>query len=93
MIAGVFLLSALTTIVGYLLVSGRLARKERSAAVRRVAGAEPASKSQRAGAPVLIEMAHEVRGVLATRLLERLRIRHALQVRLETAGLKWGAPG
>ena len=94
MIAGIFLLSALTAIVGYLLVSGRLARQERSVAVRRVTGASAtAAKPQRAAAPVLIGMAQEVRGVLAARLLERLRIRHALELRLETAGLKWRATG
>src|SRR5579864_8606662 len=95
MIASVFFLSTLTAIVGYLLVSGRLARKERFAAVRRISGREPVTaRPQRPPTtPVLLEMAHQVRGVLATRLLEHLRIRRALERRLETAGLKWGATG
>ena len=94
MIVSVFLLAAVTSVLGYLLFAGRLARKERSAAVHRVTGKERAQAGERpASGPALIEMAHQVRGLLATRLLERLRLKQAVERRLETAGLKWGAPG
>ena len=94
MILLIFLLAAVTSVVGYLLVAGRLVRKERSAAVRRVSGPGAVqTKLQRPSAPVLIEMANEVRGLMATRLLERLNVKQALEQRLETAGLKWGAAG
>ena len=90
MIVAVFLLSAVTTAVGYLLLSGRLARKERSVAVRRLMGKEP---SKRDGRPALIELNPHVRGPLATRLLNRLQLRPAAERLLETAGLKWGSSG
>lgn len=94
MIVVVFLLAALTSIVGYLLITGRLARKERSVAVRRVTGKEAArSESGRGGAPVLIELAHQARGSLGGRLLEKLRIKPSVERLLETAALKWSASG
>ncbi len=93
MIAAVFLISAAAAVFGYWLLAGRLMRQERSAAVRRVTGTEPVKAKARQNAPVLIEMAREVRGLLATRLLERLRLKEAVEQRLETAGLKWGSAG
>src|SRR5690242_4137886 len=94
MIAVVFLVVVMTSVLAYLLVSGRLATKERAVAVRRVTGREAAAQKSRAPeTPALIEMAREVRGVLATRVLERLRIRKGLEQRLEAAALKWGAAG
>ena len=93
MIVVLFLLAALTSIVGYLLITGRLARKERSVAVRRVTGKEAARASGRAAAPVLIELAHQARGTLSARLLEKLRVRPSIERLLETAALKWSAAG
>ena len=95
MIIWVFLLAAVTTVLGYWLLAGRLARKERSAAVTRVGGAgtvKPKAQAAPTG-PALIQMAHQMRGVLATRLLERLNIKESVERQLETAALKWGAPG
>jgi tight adherence protein B len=86
---------ALVSSVGcYLLVSRRLGRKERSAAVRRLMGKYlvKAELSPVSG-PLLMQMAGEVRGRLATHLLERLRLKQATERMLETADLKWGAPG
>jgi tight adherence protein B len=93
MIVIIFLLAAGTSVLGYGLLAGRLLRKERSEAVQRVAGAAPAKAKSQRQAPVLIEFVGEVRSLLATRLLERLRVKQALEQRLETADLKWGAPG
>jgi tight adherence protein B len=94
MIAAVFLLALGSSIGGYWLVTGRLAHRERSAAVRRLTGKKASKTDGRAAAgPALIEMAHEVRGLLATRLLDRLRLKPAVGRLLETAGLKWGAAG
>jgi tight adherence protein B len=94
MIVAVFVLSAITSVAGYLLVSGRLARKERAVAVRRLTGRAPGKSHGRSHAgPALIDMAQEVRGLLATRLLEKLKVKQAVERRLETADLKWSAAG
>lgn len=93
MIAIIFLLAAGSSIFGYWLLAGRQLKKESAAAVRRVTGGEPRKPRAPRPAPVLIEMAREVRGLLATRLLERLRLKQALEQKLETAGLRWGAAG
>ena len=94
MIVSVFLLAAVTSVLGYLLFAGRLARQERSVAVRRLTGKQPGKAGAKASAaPALIELARVVRGRMATRLLEKLRIKEAVERRLETAGLKWGAAG
>lgn len=93
MIVAIFLLSLVTSVVGYLLVSGRLARKERSVAVRRVSGKERSQEETRPGGPALIETSREVSRALATRLLDRLQVRSAIERLLETAALKWGVPG
>lgn len=90
----VFLLALVSSLGCYLLVSRRLGRKERSAAVRRLMGKYlvKAELSPVAG-PMLMQMAGEVRGRLATKLLERLRLKQAIERMLETADLKWGASG
>lgn len=90
----VFVLAFCTSVATYLLVSQRLGSRERLAAVGRLAG-KPAAKaaSRRRSEPALMEIAGEVRGPLATRLLERLRLKQSARLLLETAGLKWGAAG
>jgi tight adherence protein B len=93
MIPAVFLLALLTSLLGYWLFAGRAARKERSAAVRRVTGEPVKAKAPGPAAPVLFEMANQVGSLLATRLLDRLNIKQAVEQRLETAALKWGAAG
>ncbi|HEY1243146.1 MAG TPA: type II secretion system F family protein [Bryobacteraceae bacterium] len=93
MIPAVFLLALLTSLLGYWLFAGRAERKERSVAVRRVTGEPLKPKPQGPSAPVLFKMANQVGNLLATRLLERLNIKQAVEQRLETAALKWGAAG
>ncbi|HLK47856.1 MAG TPA: type II secretion system F family protein [Bryobacteraceae bacterium] len=93
MIAGVFLISAVMTVLGYWLFAGRLERKERAVAVHRVAGPAAPKAKTGASAPALIQMAGQMQGLMATRLLERLKIKEAVERQLETAALKWGAAG
>jgi len=90
----VFLLALVSSVGCYLLVSRRLGRKERSAAVRRLMGKHIVkTEANPVSGPLLMQMADEVRGRLATRLLERLRLKQATERMLETADLKWGAAG
>jgi tight adherence protein B len=90
----VFFLAWASSIGCYLLVSRRLGRRERSAAVRRLMGKHLVkAEANSVTGPLLMQMADEVRGRMATRLLERLRIKQAIERMLETADLKWGAAG
>jgi len=94
MIVAVFLLALATSVGAYWLLAGRQAQRERSAAVLRLTGKKAGKAGTRpASGPALIQMAHEVRGLLATRLLDRLRLKQSAGRLLETAGLKWGAAG
>src|SRR5690348_293050 len=94
MIAAVFLLALATSVGAYWLLAGRQAQRERSAAVLRLTGKKAGKAGTRpTSGPALIQMAHEVRGLLATRLLDRLRLKQSAGRLLETAGLKWGAAG
>lgn len=94
MIWSVFLLAACTSVMTYLLAAGRMAGKERSLAVRRLTGREGAKpEAHHAAAPALMQVAGEVRGRLATWLLERLQLKQAAGHLLETADLKWEAAG
>ncbi len=90
----VFFLALVSSLGCYALVSRRLGRKGRSAAVRRLMGKHLVKADVNpASGPLLMQMAGEVRGRLATHLLERLRLKPAIERMLETADLKWGAPG
>jgi tight adherence protein B len=94
MIGPVFLLALLSSMGAYLLVTGRLERRERMLALRRLTG-NPGSKAEapRTGAPALIQAGDAVRGRMASRMLEGLRLRQSAARLLETAGLKWGPVG
>jgi tight adherence protein B len=92
--ASVFILAFLTSIASYLLLSAWMDRRERATALSRLAPPRPqASGQRRAAGPALMRLVDEVGGRLATRLLERLRLKQAAERLLETAGLKWGAAG
>jgi tight adherence protein B len=90
----VFVLAFLSSIGSYYLLSGWLERRTRATAVSRLAsrGVEK-SMSTRAAGPALMRLVDEVGGRLATRLLDRFRLKQAAESLLETAGLKWGAAG
>jgi tight adherence protein B len=90
----VFILAFLTSVASYLLVSAWLDRRARATALRRLAAQGPeAAGTRRTAGPALMQMVDEAGGRLATRMLDRLRIKPALEQLLETAGLKWGAAG
>ncbi len=90
----VFLLTALTSMATMALAGNWQARREQALALRRLAGKVAAKAGgQPSAKPLLIEVAGEVRGRLATRALERLKLKAAVERMLETADLKWGAAG
>src|ERR1039457_5695799 len=92
--ASVFILAFLTSIASYLLLSAWMDRRGGGAALNPPPPPRPRAGGQRrAAGPALMRLVDEVGGRLATRLLERLRLKQAAERLLETAGLKWGAAG
>jgi len=89
----VFILAFLTSMASYALISGRLARRERVAAVSRLAGKTSERKRGGTSQPALFEIADAVRGRLAAHLLDRLHLKQSLEQLLDTADLKCGATG
>jgi len=87
-----FFVTALTALVSFKFVWARLERRDAALAVRRLALPVPASAATLAR-PRLIDVAGEVRGRLAAKVLERLKLTEAAGRLLETAGLKWGPSG
>jgi tight adherence protein B len=87
-----FVVSAASALLSFWLMWGRLARRDAALAVRRIAAHAPDKGTARVR-PRLIEVAGEVRGRMAARLLERLRLTESAARLLETAGLKWGPAG
>jgi tight adherence protein B len=88
----VFLIAAGSAMLCFKLMWARLERRDAAVAVRRLA-LRAAGKGASRVRPRLIEVADEVRGRLAGRLLDGLRMKEAATHLLETAGLKWGAAG
>jgi len=90
----VFLLTALTSMATMVLAMNWQARREHALALRRLAGKAAAKTGgARAAGPLLMQVAGEVKGRLANRTLERLKLKESVESMLETAGLKWGAAG
>src|ERR1039457_7289452 len=91
----VFLLTALTSMAAMALAMNWQARREHALALRRLAGkaAVKAGGPRGTARPLLMQVAGEVKGRLATRALERLKLKEAVERMLETADLKWGAAG
>jgi tight adherence protein B len=87
-----FLVAAGSAMLCFKLVWARLERRDTALAVRRLALRAPEKGTSRVR-PRLIEVADEVRGRLAGRLLDGLRMKEAAARLLETAGLKWGPAG
>jgi tight adherence protein B len=92
--AVLFLLAALNAALAYAAIGVGWERWQRGSLVRRLArrGGNPAG----AGAdrqPRLIRSDDRSGRLMATRALEQLRIKPALERLLETAALKWGAAG
>jgi tight adherence protein B len=94
MSGSVFLLAFVSSIICYATISLLVDRRLRAASLRRLSGKEAAlGSAHRAAKPALMQSGDEVRGRLAMRLLERIRLKQAAERMLETAGLKWGAAG
>jgi tight adherence protein B len=87
-----FVIAAATCLLSFELLWARLERRDAAAALQRLALRAPEKEGVRQR-PRLIEVAGEVRGRLAAKLLDRLRLQVAAGRLLETAGLKWGASG
>ena len=89
-----FLVVALTSFVTYVSLSAWLEHREGEAALRRLGAKAPAKTGNHPIVkPVLIEESEALRGRMAGRLLERLRLKLAAERLLETAALKWSAAG
>jgi tight adherence protein B len=91
----VFLLSLVVSLGIFSLLSRRLERKERTAAVHRLNRSEAPKprENRQPGGLLLMRVAGQVRGRLAMRLLEALNLKKTAEAWLETAGLDWGAAG
>jgi len=90
----VFLLTAFSSMAMMALALNWQGRRDHVLALRRLAGKAAArAGGVRAAGPLLMQVAGEVKGRLATRALERLKLKEAVERMLETADLKWGAAG
>lgn len=88
------LLISLNTMAAYALLTAGLERRARAVTVRRLTRDEsPRTAAPARARPLLVEAASQLRGRLARRALELLRLREAVEELLETAGLKWDAAG
>jgi len=89
-----FLAVSLCTALFYAMASLALERRDRSVALGRVAvRARGRRESRTAARPRLIAESNPAQGRFAARLLERLRLKQAASLLLETAALPWGAAG
>ena len=88
-----FLLTSGISMGTMLVLSHWMAGRERALGLRRLTGRPAAVRAVPAAGPVLIQVPAPTRGLLAKRLLVRLKLREAVDRLLETADLKWGAVG
>jgi tight adherence protein B len=90
----VFIIAFVTSVASYFAMAALFDRRMRLSALRRLTLRTPAATAaRRAVQPLLIRVADDVRGRIAIRLLERLRLKQLADQFLETAALKWGAAG
>lgn len=90
----IFILTVLTSAGTAVLVSQWLGSREHALAMRRLTGRAVLKAAGRKSAEsVLMQPSAEVQGRLATRMLERMKLKEKVERLLETADLKWGAPG
>lgn len=88
-----FLVSAVSSLLMFWLVSRHTERALTARAVARLAARRVEIAPGRRARPRLIEAAQEVRGRMTARLMERLRVREAAARLLETAAVKWSPAG
>jgi tight adherence protein B len=87
-------LASLSSLIAYAVVSGALERRWRKHALGMLRDKPAASRQiRRRAQPLLIAAAHELRGRIATRALERLHLKESAERLLDTAGMQWGAAG
>ena len=89
----VFILAFLSSVGSYILISAWQDRRVRAMSVRRLASPAVEAARRRRSTPALMQMVDDVGGRLASRTLDRLRLKQAAERLLETADLKWGAAG
>jgi tight adherence protein B len=87
-----FLIASGTALISFRLMWARLERRDAAVAVRRLATPVRLAEGRRSR-PRLIDVAGEVRGRLAAKLLERFNLQESAARLLDTAGLKWGPSG
>ena len=89
-----FLVVSICSVLAYALASSALERRDRKVALGRLAvRTQEKREGRRAARPQLIAESNPVRGRMAARLLERLRLQQAAANLLDTATLQWGAAG
>src|SRR6185369_13983026 len=93
MTISVFILAFFSSVGSYLLISAWLDRRVRAVSLRRLASPGAEAGRRRRSGPALMQMVDDVGGRLATRALDRMRLKQAAEQLLETADLKWGAAG
>ena len=87
------LLAAASGGLTFVLLRGRLERRDAAAAVHRLAAPAAGKEQVDRSRPRLIEAGVEVRGPLTGRLLDGLGMRQGAARLLESAALKWGPAG
>jgi tight adherence protein B len=87
-----FLVVSLSAVLAFRLMWARLERHDAAVAVRRLAMPAQTVAGSHAR-PRLIDIAGDVRGQLAAKLLARFKLQESAARLLETAGLKWGPSG
>src|SRR4051812_32280800 len=90
----VFAVAFLTCAVTCWYMLMRLERRDTAVALRRLGGkSSPRHEARRNVRPLLMHTANEVRGRMASTVLNGLRLKQAAESILEKAALKWGAAG
>jgi tight adherence protein B len=92
-----FLVASISAVLAYKVMWALLEHRDAAITVRRLAARGPDVDFDRADGsskrPRLIEVAGDVRGRFAARVLRRLNLQGAAGRLLDTAGLKWGPSG
>ena len=89
-----FLVTAASSIGLFLILHRRLMKKENVAVMRRLSPEFVAEETKREDPePLLIQPTAQIRSLLAGRILERLKLKEALQRLLDTADITYGPVG
>jgi tight adherence protein B len=88
----VFAIAFFASLACYLVISSLLDRRVHVAAVRRLAAKAPLDPGARRVDPLLMQTI-EAQGKMATRLLDRFKMKPRIEGLLESSAVKWGAVG